>query len=77
MFDTATLYQLISIKLKMFNKLEIDFIKHCFFIKHFPVWLRNRLISAGLEPVLSHTEKSYILLNVLYPVFHEYKNVQS
>ena len=23
----------------------------------FPVWLRKRLISAGLEPVLSHTEK--------------------
>ena len=23
----------------------------------FPVWLRNRLISAGLEPVLIHTEK--------------------
>ena len=26
----------------------------------FSVWLRNRLISAGLEPVLSHTEKSQI-----------------
>ena len=25
-----------------------------------PVWLRNRLISAGLEPVLSHIEKSCI-----------------
>ena len=23
----------------------------------FPVWLQNRLIFAGLEPVLSHTEK--------------------
>ena len=26
----------------------------------FPVWLQNRLISTGLEPVLSHTEKSCI-----------------
>ena len=26
----------------------------------FPVWLQNRLISAGLEPVLSHYEKSYV-----------------
>ena len=26
----------------------------------FPVWLRNRLISAGLESALSHTEKSCI-----------------
>ena len=26
----------------------------------FPVWLRNRLTSAGLELVLSYTEKSYI-----------------
>ena len=25
---------------------------------HFPVWLRNRLLSAGLEPVLSQTEKA-------------------
>ena len=24
----------------------------------FPIWLRNRLISDGLEPVLSQTEKS-------------------
>ena len=27
---------------------------------HFLEWLRNWLLSAGLEPVLSHTEKSYI-----------------
>ena len=26
--------------------------------KLFPVWLRKQLISAGLEPILSHTEKS-------------------
>ena len=25
---------------------------------YFPVWLRNRLISDGLEPVLIHAEKS-------------------
>ena len=34
---------------------------------HFPEWLRNRLISAGLEPVLSHTEES-----LLQTIFHEY-----
>ena len=28
----------------------------------FPLWLRNRLMSAGLEPVFSHTEKSCIAL---------------
>ncbi len=27
---------------------------------NFPVWLRNRLLSAGLEPVLSQTEKACI-----------------
>ena len=27
----------------------------------FPVWLRNRLISVGLQPVLSHSEKSCIV----------------
>ena len=33
----------------------------------FPKWLQNRLISAGLEPVLSHTENMYFI--VLYSVF--------
>ncbi len=28
-----------------------------------PVWLRNRLLSAGLEPVLSQTEKACIASN--------------
>ena len=32
-------------------------------IIYFPVWLRNRLISAGLEPVLRLTEKSCIASN--------------
>ena len=27
-------------------------------VSSFPIWLPNRFISAGLEPVLSHTEKS-------------------
>ena len=27
------------------------------------VWFRNRLLSGGLEPVLSQTEKSYITSN--------------
>ena len=34
-----------------------------------PVWLQNRLISAGLEPILSHTEKimySIVLQKFLY-----------
>ena len=30
-----------------------------------PVWLRNRLIFTGLEPVLSHTEKLCIVLDNL------------
>ena len=30
---------------------------------NFPVWLRNRLLSAGLEPVLSKTEKACIASN--------------
>ena len=29
-------------------------------VTHFPVWLRNQLISAGLGPVISHTEISCI-----------------
>ena len=32
-------------------------------ILYFPVWLRNRLLSAGLEPILSQTEKSCIASN--------------
>ena len=32
-------------------------------VKYFPVWLRNRLLSTGLEPVLSQTEKSCIASN--------------
>ena len=31
----------------------------CMLITSFPVWFRNRSISAGLQPVLSHTEKLY------------------
>ena len=31
-------------------------------VKYLPVWLLNRLISAGLEPILSHTEKLCIAL---------------
>ena len=34
------------------------------------------LIYAGLEPVLIHSEKIMFII-VLYPVFDEYKNVQS
>ncbi len=30
---------------------------------YFPVWLRNQLLSAGLEPVLSQTENSCIASN--------------
>ena len=35
----------------------------------FPLWLGNRLISAGLEPVLSNTEKSYIKAKVKIIIF--------
>ena len=37
---------------------------------NFPVWLRNRLISAGFEPVLSHTKKFYAAS--YYTIFQEY-----
>ena len=40
--------------------------------KHFPVFIRNRLISGGLELVFIHTTMSSI---VLYPVFYEYNNL--
>ena len=33
----------------------------CLIIHIFPAWLQNRIISAGLEAVLSHTEKSCII----------------
>ena len=35
-----------------------------------PVLLRNRLLSVGLEPVLSHTEITYSI--ILQTIFHEY-----
>ena len=38
----------------------------------FPVSLRNRLISCGLEPVLTNTKKTISSI-VLYPVFYKYK----
>ena len=41
----------------------------------FPVWLQNLLISAGLEPVLSHTENLCVAY-YLYQFFSEHKNVQ-
>ena len=41
---------------------------------NFPVWLRSRLISAGLEPVLSHNEKSCIASYYRLNIFHEYQN---
>ena len=44
--------------------LTLHYIKRKYYTEcteKFPVWLRNRLISAGLEPVLSHTEKSFII----------------
>ena len=41
---------------------------------HLPVWLRKRLISGGLEPVLSHTEKSCISSNYRqFPQILKYK----
>ena len=30
------------------------------YLVYFPVWLRNRLISAGLEPVINQTENPYV-----------------
>ena len=51
-----------------------DQAQHKHTVNQFPVSLRNRLISGGLEAVLSQTKKLHI---VFYPVFNEYKNVQS
>ena len=42
----------------------------------FLVFIRNRLISGKLEPVLIHTKKISSSI-ALHPVFYEYKNVQS
>ena len=39
----------------------------------FPVWLRNQLISDGLEAVLTHTEKSSITDN--YPHIFKQKSI--
>ena len=41
-------------------------------IKRFPVWLLSRLISAGLEPVLSHNEKNMYCI-VLQTIFTNIK----
>ena len=65
--NTYPLYQALKHKalpktagdLKRFLLL-MDFIKEVG-EKVFPVWLRNRLSSAGLEPVLIDTEKSCIV----------------
>ena len=41
------------------------------------VWLRNRLISAGLEPILSHTEKACIASYYrLFPTNNEIKIIK-
>ena len=45
-------------------------------VLQFSIWLRNRLISGGLEPVLSHTEKLCKASYYIH-VFYGYKNVQS
>ena len=37
------------------SKKNQDFLLLLYMPLLFPVWLKNRLISAGLEPVLSHT----------------------
>ena len=49
--------------------LQIESSYICKQVTKFPVWPRNQLISAGLERVLSHTEKScfvsyYISMNI-------------
>ena len=42
-------------------KMSLYFIyKHKKYLILFTVWLRNRLVFAGLEPVISHTKKSCI-----------------
>ncbi len=48
--------------------------KRCYikFIIHLPVWLRNRLVSAGLEPVLSSIEKNKDSIVIKKIFHHEY-----
>ncbi len=38
-------------------------------VNNFPVWLRNRLLSAGLEPFLSQIEKACILYSIELQTF--------
>ena len=38
----------------------LDLYTKMFIKKTFPVWIRNRLVSAGLELVISFTKKLYI-----------------
>ena len=40
------------------NQSQQENYHHSWMVSLFPVWFWNRLISAGLEPVLSYTEKS-------------------
>ena len=42
--------------LEIWSKIINNFLEKM--LRIFPVWLQNRLISVGLEPVLSHNEKS-------------------
>ena len=46
-----------SLNKGLFCRVKLKALNHN---KCFLVWLRNRLISIGLEPVLNHTEKSNI-----------------
>ena len=72
MSDNQTSYFFIMIDLSQFssiivpNYLSIKYFHIVYFLfkrKTFPVWFRNRLLSAGLEPVLNQTEKSCIASN--------------
>ncbi len=45
---------------------------HCC-LNVFPVWLRNRFLSAGLEPVPSHNENNVRI--ELQTIFYEYQNI--
>ncbi len=44
------------------------------FVTRYPVWLWNRFLSAGFEPVLSQTEKLIMYSILLHTIFYEYQN---
>ena len=58
----AAVFEPVSTEIDLY-KVLFNFMDVKMTLNYFPVWLLNRLLSAGLEPVLSKTEKSCIASN--------------